>query len=159
GNPGPMGIGVVVIDGKTRRELGDYLGTGTNNIAELEAIARGLDLAADLGDGARARRVRVYSDSGYALGLIGKGWKAKANQELVAPPPQQSRPLPNPRAGQGPRPRRRPRERPLRRAGPPGHLPPRPRRRLERLRRERRLERERRRRGAVRLQMGQAGLG
>src|SRR5580692_10349535 len=35
GNPGPMGIGVVVIDGATRREKGEYLGLGTNNIAEL----------------------------------------------------------------------------------------------------------------------------
>jgi ribonuclease HI len=32
----------------------------------------------------RMRRVRVYSDSGYAIGLLEKGWKAKANQELVA---------------------------------------------------------------------------
>lgn len=84
GNPGPMGIGVVIIDGKERQEAGEYLGTGTNNIAELVAIERGLALAtkriADTGD----RRVRVYSDSSYAIGLLGKGWKAKANQELVA---------------------------------------------------------------------------
>src|SRR5262245_14197759 len=38
GNPGPMGIGVVVMDGKERRELSEYLGIGTNNIAELTAI-------------------------------------------------------------------------------------------------------------------------
>src|SRR5687768_12184154 len=31
GNPGPMGIGVVVIDGKERKELSEYLGVGTNN--------------------------------------------------------------------------------------------------------------------------------
>jgi ribonuclease HI len=80
GNPGPMGIGVVVIDGAQRRELGEYLGVGTNNIAELTAIGRGLDVAAD---GDKARRIRVYSDSSYAIGLLEKGWKAKANQELV----------------------------------------------------------------------------
>src|SRR3954463_6119874 len=34
GNPGPMGIGVVVIADGKRRELGEYLGVGTNNIAE-----------------------------------------------------------------------------------------------------------------------------
>ena len=28
--------------------------------------------------------MRVYSDSGYAIGLLEQGWKAKANQELVA---------------------------------------------------------------------------
>jgi ribonuclease HI len=75
---------VVVIDSGKRRELGEYLGVGTNNIAELTAIGRGLDLVAEGGDGERARRIRVYSDSSYAIGLLEKGWKAKANQELVA---------------------------------------------------------------------------
>jgi ribonuclease HI len=82
GNPGPMGIGVVVIDGATRREAGEYLGEGTNNIAELTAIDRGIELAgADRGDG---RRFRIYTDSSYSIGVLSKGWKAKANQELVA---------------------------------------------------------------------------
>jgi ribonuclease HI len=84
GNPGPMGIGVVVIDGTRRREVGEYLGIGTNNIAELTAIERGLEIAGDVAEGAARRRVRVYSDSGYAIGLLSQGWKAKANQELVA---------------------------------------------------------------------------
>ena len=88
GNPGPMGIGVVVVDGEHREEVSEYLGVGTNNIAELVAIERGLELAAKLAkDKAKDnsnRRVRVYSDSAYAIGLLEKGWKAKANQELVA---------------------------------------------------------------------------
>jgi ribonuclease HI len=84
GNPGPMGIGVVVLDGQARRELGEYLGTGTNNIAELTAIERGLDIAEELAGGDPTRPVRVYSDSAYAIGLLSQGWKAKANQELVA---------------------------------------------------------------------------
>jgi ribonuclease HI len=84
GNPGPMGIGVVVIDGGQRTEIGEYLGTGTNNIAELVAIERGLALAHEVTKGDRERPLRVYSDSSYAIGLLDKGWKAKANQELVA---------------------------------------------------------------------------
>ena len=28
--------------------------------------------------------VSIYSDSGYAIGLLSMNWKAKANQELVA---------------------------------------------------------------------------
>jgi ribonuclease HI len=96
GNPGPMGIGVVVIAGDERQELGEYLGIGTNNIAELVAIERGLEVVAQrlktasAAPGATAApgraevEVRVYSDSGYAIGLLDKGWKAKANQELVA---------------------------------------------------------------------------
>jgi ribonuclease HI len=83
GNPGPMGIGVVVIANREHAERGEYLGIGTNNIAELTAIQRGLDLAAQLSPD-RSRPIRIYSDSSYALGLLGKGWKAKANQELVA---------------------------------------------------------------------------
>jgi ribonuclease HI len=78
GNPGPMGIGVVIVDGKERKELSEYLGVGTNNIAELTAIERALALCP------RDRPVLVHSDSAYALGLLGKGWKAKANQDLVA---------------------------------------------------------------------------
>ena len=83
GNPGPMGIGIVVVADRQRAERGEYLGVGTNNIAELTAISRGLDLAAELAPD-RSRPIRVYSDSSYALGLLGKGWKAKANQDLVA---------------------------------------------------------------------------
>ena len=82
GNPGPMGIGTVVIEGSERREVGEYLGEGTNNIAELTAIERGIDLAgANPDDG---RRFRIYTDSSYAIGVLSKGWKAKANQELIA---------------------------------------------------------------------------
>ncbi len=83
GNPGPAGIGVVVIDGGKTIEASEYLGDGTNNIAELTAIARGLQIVRDqLGD--VARPIAVYSDSAYAIGLLSKQWKAKANVELVA---------------------------------------------------------------------------
>ncbi len=81
GNPGPMGIGVVVIDGPQRREKGEYLGIGTNNIAELTAVERGIDLA---GPVAAEKRLRVYTDSSYVIGVLSKGWKAKANQDLIA---------------------------------------------------------------------------
>jgi ribonuclease HI len=78
GNPGPMGLGVVIIDGKERRELSEYLGEGTNNIAELTAIQRALESCP------RDRTVVVHADSAYAIGLLAQGWKAKANQALVA---------------------------------------------------------------------------
>src|SRR5690606_5804567 len=79
GNPGPAGLGVVLIDGERREELSEYLGHGTNNIAELTAIERGLQLVGD-----RTRPVLVYTDSSYSIGLLSQGWKAKANVELVA---------------------------------------------------------------------------
>ena len=77
GNPGPCGIGVVLLDGAAREEISEYLGQGTNNIAELTAIIRALERSP------RDRAVRLHSDSSYALGLLGQGWKAKANQEIV----------------------------------------------------------------------------
>ena len=81
GNPGPMGIGAVVINDGVRNEISEFLGTGTNNIAELTAILRALE---SLDEAARARQVLVHTDSSYSIGLLTKGWKAKANQELVA---------------------------------------------------------------------------
>jgi ribonuclease HI len=83
GNPGPMGIGVVVLTDGKRLEHGEYLGLGTNNIAELVAIERGLQMATEGGrDGGRP--IRVHTDSSYSIGVLSKGWKAKANQELIA---------------------------------------------------------------------------
>jgi ribonuclease HI len=83
GNPGPMGIGVVVVSNGKRRELGEYLGVGTNNIAELTAIERGLQLAGELPED-RQKVKRIHTDSGYSIGVLSLGWKAKANQELIA---------------------------------------------------------------------------
>jgi ribonuclease HI len=79
GNPGPAGVGIVLIDGPSRRELSQYLGQGTNNIAELTAIELAL-----LAIGSTSRPIRIHTDSQYAIGVLSKGWKAKANVELVA---------------------------------------------------------------------------
>jgi ribonuclease HI len=78
GNPGPAGLGVVIIDGKHRKELSEYLGEGTNNIAELTAILRGLEAIAD-----KQRPVVVFSDSSYSIDILTKAWKAKKNVELI----------------------------------------------------------------------------
>ena len=46
GNPGPMGIGAVLLEnGKKVKELSKKLGHGTNNIAEWKALIEGLELA------------------------------------------------------------------------------------------------------------------
>jgi len=79
GNPGPAGLGVIVLADGKRQELSEYLGEGTNNIAELTAILRGLEAVSD-----RTAVVRVYTDSSYAIGVLTQGWKAKANKELIA---------------------------------------------------------------------------
>jgi ribonuclease HI len=57
----------------------EYLGEATNNVAELTAILRALEwLPRDV------RAVIVHTDSQYAIGVLQKGWKAKANGALVA---------------------------------------------------------------------------
>jgi ribonuclease HI len=78
GNPGPAGLGAVIIEDGKQRELSEYLGEATNNIAELMAIFRGLEEVTD-----KQRPVFVYSDSAYSIGLLTQNWKAKANTELV----------------------------------------------------------------------------
>lgn len=79
GNPGPAGAGVYFRspDGK-EYDCYEYLGTATNNVAELTAILR----AAELVPVGAAAVVRT--DSQYSIGVLQKGWKAKANQELIA---------------------------------------------------------------------------
>jgi len=79
GNPGPAGLGVVALFGEQMRELSEYIGQGTNNIAELTAVLRAVELAAELG-----KPLRLYTDSQYSIGVLTQGWKARANKELVA---------------------------------------------------------------------------
>lgn len=79
GNPGPSGIGVYLSFGKHEKEISEYIGSATNNIAELEAIRRALSEIKN-----RELPVKIFSDSSYAIGLITLGWKPKKNQELVA---------------------------------------------------------------------------
>lgn len=79
GNPGPAGIGALLIYGKNRKEISQGIGICTNNLAELTAIEAALSLLKreDL-------PVRIHTDSSYALGVLTQGWKPEKNQELVA---------------------------------------------------------------------------
>lgn len=79
GNPGPAGLGIVLVaPGGKVAEGFEYLGTATNNIAELTAILRA---AQYLPSSATAV---LHTDSQYSIGVLTKGWKAKANKELIA---------------------------------------------------------------------------
>jgi ribonuclease HI len=78
GNPGPAGLGVVVLREGGRIERFEYLGRATNNVAELTAILRAVE---ELEGGKPAV---IHTDSQYAIGVVQKGWKAKKNIELVA---------------------------------------------------------------------------
>ncbi|HXX68688.1 MAG TPA: ribonuclease H [Polyangiaceae bacterium] len=79
GNPGPAGCGVVLVapDGKMHEGL-EYLGEATNNVAELTGILRAIEWTPS-----DAGALVVHTDSQYAIGVLQRGWKAKANQELV----------------------------------------------------------------------------
>jgi len=69
GNPGPGGLGVVMIYGKHRRELSEGFRLTTNNRMELLAVIRGLE--------ALKREdliVKVYTDSRYVSDAVNKGW-------------------------------------------------------------------------------------
>ncbi len=80
GNPGPAGIGVLIERPDETVEISEYLGSGTNNIAELSAILRALErLREDETD----HVIHLYTDSGWSLGVLIGGWKAKANLELI----------------------------------------------------------------------------
>jgi ribonuclease HI len=80
GNPGPAGLGYFIRfpDGR-RIEKGEPLGNGTNNIAELTAILRVLENVEDV-----HARIIIHTDSSYSIGVLTAGWKAKANQTLIA---------------------------------------------------------------------------
>jgi ribonuclease HI len=79
GNPGPAGSGMVVIaPGGRMLEGYEYLGVGTNNIAEITAILRGVEAIPTAADS-----VAIHTDSKYAIGVLTLGWKAKVNQELI----------------------------------------------------------------------------
>lgn len=87
GNPGPAGLGMMLeADGRVV-ERSEYLGSATNNIAELTAILRALE-ELDSPEleraGGEKRPAEIHTDSQYSIGVLQKGWKAKANQELVA---------------------------------------------------------------------------
>ncbi len=78
GNPGPCGYGAIIRDGFHYLEISQFLGHGTNNIAELTAIKVALETLDDTD-----RTIHLYTDSSYAIGVLTKGWKAKANRQLI----------------------------------------------------------------------------
>ncbi len=79
GNPGPAGLGVVLLWKGRRREIREFLGTATNNEAELRAVLVALQAI---------RRpelpVEIRTDSEYVIGVLAGGHKVKANVDLVA---------------------------------------------------------------------------
>ena len=78
GNPGPSGIGVVLRYGEHEKEISQFIGNATNNIAELKAIEAGLSALKN-----RNIPVRLFTDSKYAYGLLELKWKPQKNRQLI----------------------------------------------------------------------------
>ena len=78
GNPGPSGIGVYMTYNEKTKEISEFIGNATNNIAELRAIKRALEELKKFDI-----PVNIYTDSNYSLGVLTKNWKAQANKELI----------------------------------------------------------------------------
>ncbi len=76
GNPGPSAIGVVVKDARAQvvKEISEYIGKGTNNVAEYRALIRALEEAKALG----ARSVEIRSDSELLVSQLQGNYKVKS---------------------------------------------------------------------------------
>ena len=75
GNPGPAGIGAVLLtaSGDVVEELADSIGTATNNVAEYQALLAGLELALDRG----IERLDVFLDSELVVRQVNGEYKVK----------------------------------------------------------------------------------
>ncbi len=76
GNPGPAGVGVVIValDGRVLDRIAEGIGETTNNVAEYTAALTGLRRAADLG----AADVLLRSDSHLLIEQLAGRYRVKA---------------------------------------------------------------------------------
>ncbi len=81
GNPGMAGIGIVIEDknGSIIREISQYIGKQTNNVAEYKALGRGLETALDLG----IKKITCYLDSELVVKQIKGEYKVK-NERIIS---------------------------------------------------------------------------
>lgn len=74
GNPGPMGIGIVIYkDGIRVEELSEYIGDGTNNIAEYSAVIKALETVHRMGE----LEAHIKSDSQLIVRQINGEYKVR----------------------------------------------------------------------------------
>lgn len=78
-NPGPAGIGVLMIYKNHEKRISKFLGNATNNIAELTAIKVALEALKD-----NSKPIIVYTDSQYSIGVLSNPtWNPKKNVDLI----------------------------------------------------------------------------
>ena len=75
GNPGPSSIGVVICkDGETLKNISQFIGHATNNVAEYTALIYGLQACLILG----AQNIKVNTDSQLLYRQLNKVYKIKS---------------------------------------------------------------------------------
>ena len=74
GNPGPGGIGIVLISDSKQKEISEGYRLTTNNRMELLAVIRALETLNS------RSRVNLYTDSSYVVNALTKGWLRKWQQ-------------------------------------------------------------------------------
>ena len=81
-NPGPAGAGVVFLlpDGR-KLHISRYLGSGTNNQAELMAVKIALET---LQDDYWEEHIAIHTDSQLVIGWLRDGWKVNTNKGLIS---------------------------------------------------------------------------
>lgn len=78
GNPGPAGIGAVLMCAHHYHEIGKHIGKGTNNIAELSAVKYALKNIYNF-----ELPITIYTDSMYVINVLTGKWKGTTNIELL----------------------------------------------------------------------------
>ncbi|HTC22453.1 MAG TPA: ribonuclease HI family protein, partial [bacterium] len=75
GNPGPSGIGAVILDnkGKTVHEISKFIGNTTNNVAEYEALLEALDYCVKK----KLSPVEILADSQLMIRQLSGQYKVK----------------------------------------------------------------------------------
>jgi len=75
GNPGPAGIGAVILDehGKVIKKISEYIGEATNNQAEYQALIAGLTKAKEMG----TLELEVFLDSELVVKQLSREYRVK----------------------------------------------------------------------------------
>lgn len=75
GNPGPAGIGVLIInnDGKEIERISEYIGETTNNVAEYRAILRAVNEC----ESRKIDKAIFFTDSELIVNQLNKSYKIK----------------------------------------------------------------------------------
>ena len=77
GNPGNAGIGVVIIEnGKHVKEISEYIGIASNNIAEYSALIKALETAVEH----KYKVIEVFSDSALLVNQMTNKYKVKSSE-------------------------------------------------------------------------------